>query len=155
MDAEYPLYFTSGRVVSQYLSGTQTRRIGALVDQYPEPLCELHPLLAAKLGIKNRDLVKVSTRRGEITLPALVVKTIRPDTVFIPYHWPGKKAANQITHRALDPISKIPEFKVCACKVEKVGDAPAKGKVVESLSRFSGSTPAANSIQERKSSSTR
>lgn len=120
VDREYPLLFTTGRVVSQYLSGTQTRRIGALVDQYPEPLCEMHPLLAEKLGVSDKDLVRVSTRRGDITLPAQVVKSIRPDTVFIPYHWPGRKAANQLTNRALDPISKIPEFKVCACKVERV-----------------------------------
>src|SRR5438105_5540283 len=105
VDADYPIFLTTGRVVSQYLSGNQTRRIGALVDQYPEPLCEIHPLLAAKFGIKDRDLVKVSTRRGEMTLPAQVVKTIRPDTIFIPYHWAGKKAANQLTLRALDPIS--------------------------------------------------
>ena len=131
IDAEYPIFFTSGRVVSQYLSGTQTRRIGSLLEQYPEPLCEMHPRLADKLGIKDRDLVKVSTRRGEIIVPAQLVKSIRPDTVFIPYHWPGKKSANQLTHRALDPISKMPEFKVCACKVEKVANAPAKpnGKV--------------------------
>lgn len=128
IDAAFPICFTSGRVVSQYLSGTQTRRIPALVKQYPEPLCEMHPILAGKLGIKNRDIVKVTTRRGKITLPALVVTSIRPDTVFIPYHWPGKKAANQVTIRALDPISKIPEFKVCACRVEKVADAPAKPK---------------------------
>jgi assimilatory nitrate reductase catalytic subunit len=126
IDAEYPIFFTSGRVVSQYLSGTQTRRIGSLVDQYPEPLCEMHPRLADRLGINDRDLVKVSTRRGEIILPAQLVNSIRPDTVFIPYHWPGKKSANQLTNRALDPISKMPEFKVCACKVEKVADAPAK-----------------------------
>jgi assimilatory nitrate reductase catalytic subunit len=126
IDEEYPIYFTSGRVVSQYLSGTQTRRIGALVKQYPEPLCEMHPILAEKLGIKDKDMVKVSTRRGEMTLPAQVVRSIRPDTVFIPYHWAGKKAANQITIRALDPISKIPEFKVCACRVEKVASAPLK-----------------------------
>src|ERR1051326_1316646 len=85
IDAAYPIFFTSGRVVSQYLSGTQTRRIGSLVDQYPEPLCEMHPQLAAKLGIADRDLVRVTTRRGEITLPAQIVKSIRPDTVFIPY----------------------------------------------------------------------
>jgi assimilatory nitrate reductase catalytic subunit len=124
VDAEYPIFFTSGRVVSQYLSGTQTRRIGALVDQYPEPLCEIHPLLASKFGIKDRDLVKVTTRRGEMTLPAQVVKSIRPDTVFVPYHWGGKKSANQLTNRALDPISKIPEYKVCACRIEKFADAP-------------------------------
>ena len=121
IDPEYPILFTTGRVVSQYLSGTQTRRIGSLVDQYPEPLCEMHPILAEKLGIKDGEQVRVVTRRGEMTAPAQVVKTIRPDTVFIPYHWPGKKAANQLTNRKLDPISKIPEFKVCACRVEKVG----------------------------------
>ena len=80
----------------------------------------MHPLLAAKLGIADGDIVRVSTRRGEIALPAQVVKTIRPDTVFVPYHWPGKKSANLLTNRALDPISKIPEYKVCACRVEKV-----------------------------------
>jgi assimilatory nitrate reductase catalytic subunit len=120
IDAEYPLFFTSGRVVSQYLSGNQTRRIGPLVDQYSEPKCEMHPVLAGRLGIKTGDSVKVSTRRGEIVVPAEVVKTIRPDTVFVPYHWPGKKSANLLTNRALDPISKIPEYKVCACRVEKV-----------------------------------
>ncbi len=126
VDAEFPIFYTTGRVVSQYLSGTQTRRIGALVDQYPEPLCEMHPLLATRLGIKDRDLVKVTTRRGDMTLPAQVVKSIRPDTVFIPYHWAGKKAANQLTNRVLDSSSKIPEFKVCACKVEKFADALVK-----------------------------
>lgn len=119
VDAEYPIFFTSGRVVSQYLSGSQTRRIGSLVDQYPEPKCEMHPVLASRLGVKEGDHVRVRTRRGEICVPALVVRTIRPDTVFVPYHWPGMKSANLLTNRALDPISKIPEYKVCACRVEK------------------------------------
>jgi assimilatory nitrate reductase catalytic subunit len=119
VDDEYPIFFTSGRVVSQYLSGNQTRRIGALVDQYPEPLCEMHPLLAARVGVKQGDMVRVITRRGEIVVPVQVVKTIRPDTVFVPFHWPGKKSANLLTNRALDPISKIPEYKVCACRVER------------------------------------
>jgi assimilatory nitrate reductase catalytic subunit len=105
--------------VSQYLSGTQTRRIGPLVDQYPNPQVEIHPLLAHKLGIKSGDTVRVESRRGELTLPALVVKTIRPDTIFIPYHWPGEQSANRVTNRVLDPISKIPEFKVCAVRVSK------------------------------------
>jgi len=141
VDAEYPIFFTSGRVVSQYLSGTQTRRIGSLLDQYPEPLCEIHPLLAGKLGIKDRDLVKVTTRRGEMTLPAQVVKRIRPDRVFIPYHWAGKKAANQLTNRALDPISKIPEYKVCACRVEKVAEAPKAVTSLNGLHRLIAKTP--------------
>ena len=120
VDSEYPLFFTTGRVVSQYLSGNQTRRIGPLVDQYPEPLCELHPLLAARLGIVNGETVRVVTRRGQVELPAQIVRTIRPDTVFVPYHWPGKKSANLLTNRALDPISRIPEYKVCACRIERV-----------------------------------
>ncbi|HSE22760.1 MAG TPA: molybdopterin oxidoreductase family protein [Pyrinomonadaceae bacterium] len=120
-DTEYPLMLTTGRVVSQFLSGTQTRRIGPLVDQYPEPLVEIHPKLAEALGITNGDLTTVESRRGEITLPAMVVTTIRPDTVFVPYHWPGRKSANQLTISAQDPISKIPEYKVCAVRVRKAG----------------------------------
>ncbi|WP_026710006.1 molybdopterin oxidoreductase family protein [Flavobacterium filum] len=129
-DEEYPVILTTGRVVSQYLSGTQTRRIGKLVNQYPEPLLEIHPDMASKFGIKQRELVKVSTRRGEAIFPANIVDTIRTDTVFIPYHWPGKKSANQLTPGTLDPISKIPEFKVSACKLEPLGEiAPASEMV--------------------------
>jgi assimilatory nitrate reductase catalytic subunit len=116
-DDEYPVVLTTGRVVSQYLSGTQTRRIGGLVDQYPEPLVEIHLTLAAKLGIRTGDLATVETRRGQATFKANVVATIREDTVFIPYHWADDKSANLLTIRALDPISKIPEFKVCACRI--------------------------------------
>lgn len=120
-DEEYPVVLTTGRVVSQYLSGSQTRRIGKLVGLIPEPLLEIHPELAAKYGIKQREMVKVSTRRGEGEFPANIVETIRKDTVFIPYHWPGRKSANQLTIGTLDPVSKIPEFKVCACKLEPMG----------------------------------
>jgi assimilatory nitrate reductase catalytic subunit len=119
VDDDYPVWLTTGRVISQYLSGTQTRRIGPLVEQYPEPLCEMHPNLADQLGVASGDLVEVSSRRGTMTLPARVVASIRPDTVFIPYHWPGHKAANQLTNRALDPISKIPEYKVTAVSVQR------------------------------------
>jgi assimilatory nitrate reductase catalytic subunit len=121
VDTEYPVWLTTGRVISQYLSGTQTRRIGPLVHQYPEPLLELHPRLAERYGIATGDRVRVSSRRGSITLAASVVTTIRPDTVFIPYHWAGQLAANQLTNPALDPVSKIPEFKVCAVRLARVG----------------------------------
>ena len=76
---------------------------------------------AARFGIKDRELVKVVTRRGAAEFPAQLVETIREDTVFIPYHWPGRKSANQLTSGHLDPISKIPEFKVCACRLEPQG----------------------------------
>src|SRR5690606_15948476 len=79
VDDEYPVWLTTGRVISQYLSGTQTRRIKPLVDQYPEPLCEIHPRLAESLGIADGDVVLVTSRRGSMEAPAKVVATIRPD----------------------------------------------------------------------------
>ena len=124
VDAEYPLMLTTGRVVSQFLSGTQTRRIGPLVDQYPEPRIEMHPRLAETMGIKDGDWVTAESRRGNCTLQAMVVTTIRPDTIFIPYHWPGRKSANQLTISAQDPISKIPEYKVCAARIRKADGPP-------------------------------
>ena len=124
VDEQFPIYLTTGRVVSQYLSGTQTRRIGALVDQYPEPRLEIHPRLAQQHGIQTGDRVTITTRRNAIVLQAMVVRTIRPDTVFIPYHWPGDRSANRLTHRTLDPRSKIPEYKVSACRIEKANGGP-------------------------------
>jgi assimilatory nitrate reductase catalytic subunit len=124
VDAEFPVYLTTGRVVSQYLSGTQTRRIGPLVDQYPEPRLEIHPRLAEPHAIRDGDWVTITTRRAEITVRAMVVRTIRPDTVFIPYHWAGRRSANKLTHRTLDPRSKIPEFKLSACRIRKAEGAP-------------------------------
>ena len=119
-DDEYPIILTTGRVVSHFLSGTQTRRIGALMDQYPQPLCEIHPRLAEKLGIAESDFVKVESRRGHVVVRAKVVKTIRPDTVFVPYHWPLERSINNATIRAIDPVSNIPEYKICAVRVSKV-----------------------------------
>lgn len=127
-DEEYPIILTTGRVITQFLSGTQTRRIGPLVDYYPEPKIEIHPRLAKKLGIDDGDWATAESRRGSVTLRAHVVTTIRPDTVFIPYHWPGRKSANQLTISAQDPVSKIPEFKVCAVRVRRA-EGPRDGEV--------------------------
>jgi assimilatory nitrate reductase catalytic subunit len=124
-DEEFPILLTTGRVVSQYLSGTQTRRIGPLVDQCPEPRIEMHPRLAERQGITDGDWVRVESRRGVCTLRAQVVTTIRPDTIFIPYHWAGARSVNQVTIAAQDPISKIPEFKVCAVRLVKQYGPPA------------------------------
>jgi assimilatory nitrate reductase catalytic subunit len=128
---EYPLFLTTGRVVSQFLSGTQTRRIGPLVKQYPEPRIEMHPRLAAKLGILDGEWTTAETRRGAITLKAMVVTTIRPDTIFIPYHWAGEKSVNRLTVAAQDPISRIPQYKVCGCRVRKADGPPAYAAVLE------------------------
>jgi assimilatory nitrate reductase catalytic subunit len=121
---DFPVFLTTGRVVSQYLSGTQTRRIGPLVDQYPAPRLEIHPRLAEKHGIGDGDWVTITTRRGALVFPATLVKTIRPDTVFVPYHWAGERSINRLTHRTLDPRSKIPEYKVSACRLEKAPGPP-------------------------------
>lgn len=123
-DDEFPTILTTGRVVSQFLSGTQTRRIGPLVDQYPEPKIEIHPILAEKLGVRDGAWTTVETRRSAVTLQAHVVRTIRPDTVFVPYHWPGRRSINRCTISAQDPVSKIPEFKVCACRVSPAKSPP-------------------------------
>lgn len=131
VDAEYPLMLTTGRVVSQFLSGTQTRRIGPLIEHYPEPRLEMHPLMAERLGIADGDWVTAESRRGSATIRAQVVRTIRPDTVFMPYHWAGRKSANQLTISAQDPISKIPEYKVCAVKVYKAAGPPAYAETLE------------------------
>jgi assimilatory nitrate reductase catalytic subunit len=129
-DGEYPFILTSGRVVYQYLSGNQTRRIKFLVDQCPEPYVEIHPETAMKMKINDGERVKVISRRGEGVFPALVVRTIRPDTLFIPYHWGEQLAVNQLTNPALDPTSKIPEFKACAARIEKIHarELPILGK---------------------------
>jgi assimilatory nitrate reductase catalytic subunit len=131
VSAEFPIFLTTGRVISQFLSGTQTRRIGPLVAQYPEPRIELHPRLAEKLGISDGAWTNVETRRGSLTLRAMVVTTIRPDTVFVPYHWPGEKSVNRLTVAAQDPISKIPQYKVCGCRVRKAEAAPEYAAVLE------------------------
>lgn len=118
-DDEYPVILTTGRVVTQYLSGTQTRRLGDLVDLCPEPYVEIHPELAREHDIQETDWIKLESRRGIVILRAKIVTTIRPDTIFIPYHWPGKRSANNLTQRALDPLSKIPEFKVSTVRIAK------------------------------------
>src|SRR5262249_29030520 len=124
VDAEYPIILTTGRVVSQFLSGTQTRRIGPLVELYPEPRVEIHPQLARQFAIGDGEWITIESRRGERTLRAQLVRTIRPDTVFVPYHWAGPKSINQLTISAQDPISKIPEYKVCAVRIRKAACPP-------------------------------
>lgn len=111
-DADFPVHLTTGRVLAQYQSGAQTRRVRDLPDT--GPFVELHPMLAGRIGAVDGEPVTVSTRRGTMTAPAHVVATIRPDTVFVPFHWVG---ANRLTNDALDPASRMPEFKVCAAAV--------------------------------------
>ncbi|MFF4584074.1 molybdopterin oxidoreductase family protein [Streptomyces sp. NPDC001388] len=117
-DDEYPVLLTTGRVVAQYQSGAQTRRVDELNAAAPGPFVELHPRLAARLGAAEGDPVAVVSRRGRAVAPARITTGIRPDTVFMPFHWPGEGRANTLTNPALDPTSRMPEFKVCAVRVE-------------------------------------
>jgi len=87
----------------------------------------LHPILAKKHGIADRDWVTVESRRGSMTIRCQVVTTIRPDTVFVPYHWAGAKSINLVTIAAQDPISKIPEYKVCAVRLRKAEEPEYAG----------------------------
>ncbi|MGW4474759.1 molybdopterin oxidoreductase family protein [Nonomuraea sp. NPDC004354] len=116
-DADYPVHLTTGRLLAHYQSGAQTRRIAPLVAAAPEPYVEIHPDLAEHLAIGAGDLVRVSSRRGCVEAVARISDAIRSDTVFMPFHWEG---ANRLTNPALDPTSRMPEFKVCAVKLDKL-----------------------------------
>jgi assimilatory nitrate reductase catalytic subunit len=117
-----PVYLVTGRVLAQYQSGAQTRRVPALNRVAAEPFVELHPHLAGGLGVDDGELVAVTSARGRATARARVSTAIRPDTVFMPFHWPGEGSANTLTSDATDPVSGMPEFKVCAVSVARAAE---------------------------------
>ena len=118
-DDEYPLYLTTGRIMAQYQSGTQTRRLASLNDAAPESFVEIHPSMAKTYGIAEGDRVHLRSRRGQASVTARLTASIRMDTLFMPFHFAGIGRANLLTNPALDPISRMPEFKVCAVRIEK------------------------------------
>jgi formate dehydrogenase alpha subunit len=118
-DEEYPLTLTTGRIMFHFHTGTMTRRSEKLHHEVPEAYVELHPDDARRIGLGREHWVRVSSRRGEIELLARVTDRITPGLVFIPFHF-AEAAANALTHGAFDPVAKIPEYKVCAVKVESV-----------------------------------
>jgi assimilatory nitrate reductase catalytic subunit len=126
-DDAFPLILTTGRVLAHYQSGTQTRRIASLVASAPEGLAELHPAAARRAGIGDGDPIRLTTRRGAATFRAKVKPAIRPDTVFAPFHWSGAQSANRLTNPALDPTSRMPEFKACAVRIERAAPEEPPG----------------------------
>jgi len=122
-DAEYPYRLTTGRTRSHYQSGTQTRRTKALMDTEPEALVDIHPDLAARLGVADGSEVVLRTRRGEARMRARLSGDIRTDTVFAPFHFSGTATVNDLTNPALDPASRMPEFKTCAVALSAATDA--------------------------------
>ncbi len=117
-DEQFPLYLTTGRLLAHYQSGTQTRRIAQLVDAAPKPIAEIHPHLAKRHGLADGARMVLRTRRGSAVFTSRISADIRPDTIFVPFHWPGESSANRITNDALDPVSRMPEFKVCAARID-------------------------------------
>ena len=121
VDATYPLYLTTGRVLAQYQSGTQTQRVAQLRELAPEPLAEIHPATARHSGLVDGELVTLRTRRGTALFKVKVTPAIREDTIFVPFHWGGYQSVNRLTNPALDPMSRMPELKVCAVRIERIG----------------------------------
>jgi len=118
--ADAPLWLVTGRVLAHYQSGAQTRRVPELSRAAPEPLVELHPLLADRLGVEDGSVVRLATLRGSLVARARLTATMRPDTVFMAFHWGGAGSVNLLTTDATDPVSGMPEFKVCAVEVTAV-----------------------------------
>jgi formate dehydrogenase major subunit/formate dehydrogenase alpha subunit len=129
-DDEYPLMLTTGRVIYHWHGGEMTRRARGLEAVYPEALIEINPKDAQKANIEGNLRMKVSSRRGEIMAKAQVTDRVEPGLIFATFHFP-ESAANFLTNPALDPTAKIPEFKVCAVRVEAVPDGSGRSETAE------------------------
>ena len=117
--ADAPLYLITGRLLQHYQSGAQTRRVAELQALEPAVFAELHPRTAARLGIADGDRVVLRTARGSMQAPARLSTDVRPDTVFVPFHYGGDDSVNLLTNDALDPVSGMPEFKACAVELTR------------------------------------
>jgi assimilatory nitrate reductase catalytic subunit len=122
-DQEFPLQATTGRVLQHYQSGAQTRLITELNDVVPEAFVEVHPDTAKRAGLEEGDPARIRSRRGETVAKVRFVQSLKPDLVFLPFHFPGAQRANLFTNPALDPVSRMPEFKVCAVSLSTVDGA--------------------------------
>jgi anaerobic selenocysteine-containing dehydrogenase len=118
-DADYPLVLSTGRSLYHFHTGTMTRKVTGLNTIEPEAVVEINPDDASQLGIAQGDKVKVGSRRGEVVTKAKVTEALPPGVVFMTFHF-AESAANVLTNPKLDPVSKIPELKVSAVRVEKL-----------------------------------
>jgi nitrate reductase (cytochrome) len=117
--AEYPIALTTGRILEQWHTMTMTGQVKELVRSVPKPYVEINPADAKEIGLKNKDQIRMVTRRGSLEVEAKIVDRPRKGTIFVPWHWP-ESLTNIITLDAVDPGSKEPEYKVAACRLEKV-----------------------------------
>ncbi len=118
VDEQYPVWLTTGRTHVHYHTGTMTRNSPSLHAQMPEGFVEINPDDARRLGVADGELLRIASRRGEVTAKAMITERVQPGMVFLPFHF-IEASANLLTNPALDPTCKIPEFKVCAVRVEK------------------------------------
>ena len=114
-----PVWLVTGRVLEHYQSGAQTRRVAALNASQPRAYVEIHPTLAERIGVEGLDDISVTSRRGSMRAQARISKDIRPDTVFVPFHFADEGLVNAVTNAATDPVSGMPEFKVCAVSIRR------------------------------------
>ncbi|MFD0201371.1 MULTISPECIES: molybdopterin oxidoreductase family protein [Saccharothrix] len=119
-DEDYPLQATTGRVLQHYQSGAQTRLVPELNRAEPEVYVEVHPDTATRAGLADGGMVAVVSRRGRTVARVRCVPSMRIDVVFLPFHYAGEGRANLLTNPVLDPTSRMPEFKVCAVRLESV-----------------------------------
>lgn len=119
IDSDYPFVLTTGRLANHYLSGAQTRRTEALHKKAPVPVAEVHPWLAKRIGLGISNKIRITSRRGSLVFEVKVTEGIQPRTVFVPFHWGDELSINILTNDALDPTSRMPEFKICAVQVER------------------------------------
>jgi assimilatory nitrate reductase catalytic subunit len=140
-DEEFPLQATTGRVLQHYQSGAQTRLVEELHAAVPEAFVEVHPDTARRAGLAEGVWAAVASRRGQVIARVRCVPSMRPDVVFLPFHFPGPQRANLMTNPALDPTSGMPEFKACAVRLSSVAagtaghDAAGTGEMVEEVTR--------------------
>jgi formate dehydrogenase major subunit len=118
IDEEFPVQLTTGRYFPHYHTGTMTRNSPSLHAEMREGHVEVNPEDADRLGLKNGDIARIVSRRGEVETKVLVTDAVDPGTVFMSFHF-MEANANVLTNPALDPICKIPEYKVCAVRIEK------------------------------------
>jgi formate dehydrogenase alpha subunit len=119
-DKEFPYLLTTGRIYVHYHTGTMTRRSPSLNKEVEEGFVEINPREARELGIRQGEKIKILSRRGAIEIKADLSERMEGNTIFIPFHF-AESAANVLTNPAFDPIAKIPEFKVCAVRIERMG----------------------------------
>jgi predicted molibdopterin-dependent oxidoreductase YjgC len=119
-DEKFPYVLTTGRILYHFHTGTMSRRVDGLDEVRPDGFFEIHPEDSEVLGLTDGEMAVISSRRGEVTARTVVTKRSRPGSIFMTFHF-KEAAANILTNDALDPVAKIPEFKVCAVNIEKAG----------------------------------